>query len=155
MRLVLLLILLLPACGLRGGGVPPVSGSLGDVIVQASFADEPAPELGGELLLDSIAFRRLGELAGAPIGPVSGATLVDPTGVLVCPEREPCRVRGDAIFLTVWDAMVHDDGTLDVTVSRTQNARRLYVLTVSVTHQIRLRREAAGWRLVERERVPG
>ena len=145
----------LTGCGARGPRVPAVTGSLADVVVESSFADEDAPELAGALVIDSVAFGQLARLAGGAAAPSRSHTLIDPRGVLECPPREPCRVRNDAIFLTVWDAERLPDGELEVVVSRTHNVRRLYVMTESVTHALRLRPENGTWRLVGRERVPG
>ena len=151
----LVLLLVLAGCGVRGPRVPVVAGSLADVIVESSFTREVAPEQPGALVLDSIAFGQLARLTGAPAAPNRAHALIDPTGVLECPPREPCRVRNDAIFLTVWDAERLPDGQLDLVVSRTHNVRRLYVMTESVTHEIRLRPENGTWRLVRRVRLPG
>jgi hypothetical protein len=147
--------LVFSACGARAPRVPEVSGALADVIVESSFTGEPAPAQPGALMLDSAAFGQLARLAGASIAPSREHRFIDPTGVLECPPREPCRVRNDAIFLTVWDAVRLPDGQLDVVVSRTHNIRRLYVMTESVTHELRLRPENGTWRLVRRVRLPG
>ena len=144
------------SCGLRGPAVPRVTGSLVDVIVESSFTGEEAPEQPGALVLDSVAFGQLARLAGtARTAPTRAHAFIDPTGVLECPPREPCRVRNDAVFLTVWDAERLPDGQLEVVVSRTHNIRRLYVMTTSVTHELRLRPDGGAWRLVRRTRLPG
>lgn len=155
LRAIPVLALLLSACGLRGPRVPEVTGTLADVLIEASFVGEPAPEMNGPLLMDSIAFMQLAELTGASMQPQRSAAMVDPAGVLLCPARQPCRMRDNAVYLTVWDAQLHEDGHLDVTLSRTYNIRRLYVMTETVTHQLRLRREGGTWRLTERGRLPG
>ena len=148
-------LLLLSACGLRGDRVPPINGELADVIVQASFAGDSEANAHQGLLLDSLAFSRLGLLTGEDPRPDRAHTMVDPMDVLVCPDREPCRVRDDRIFLTVWDARRHDDGSLDLIVSRTRNIRGLYVMTESVAHELRIRPEAGVWRLARHVRLPG
>jgi hypothetical protein len=150
-----LVVSLLSACGVRGPRVPPVTGSLADVIVEASFTGEEAPARPGALILDSVAFGQLARLTGTAMAPTRAHSLIDPIGVLECPPREPCRVRNDAVFLTIWDAVRLPDGQLDVVVSRTHNVRRLYVMTESVTHELRLRPEGGAWRLVRRARLPG
>jgi hypothetical protein len=162
---ILLFLLLLPAhltgCG-RRPQLPDVAGPLAWVVVEASFAGEPLPALVPDrLLLDSIAFPRLGEAAGT--GRLDAAELrrqvgrsielVDPLDVLSCPPRQPCRVAGDATFLTVWDAERTRDG-IELVVNRVHNVQGLYRKTTAVTHRIEVRPQGSGWRLTRRERLP-
>jgi hypothetical protein len=150
-------------CGRRGPPLPQLSGPLAWVVVEASFAGEPLPELNpaGPLLLDSIAFPRLGDAAGpgrlaaADVQRQLGrpAELVDPRDVLECPPREPCRVRGDAVYITVWGAERTRNG-LELVVSRVYNVQGLYRMTTSVTHRLELRPVGGGWQLAARTRLP-
>jgi hypothetical protein len=150
---------LLAACGGRTP-VPDLSGTLVSVIVAASLEGEPAAQL--PLLLDSVSFSRIGTAArGAPLGATELhaqvgrlVELVDARDVLECPERRPCRLRGDVTYLSVWEAQQLEGGPLEVVVSRVYNVQDLYMLTRSVTHRLRLVPEAGGWRLVGRQRLP-
>jgi hypothetical protein len=154
--------LAVPACQ----GAPPLphlDGPLAWVVVEASFAGEPPPGItpSPPLLLDSIAFPRLGEAAGT--GRLGLDQLqrqldrpiryVDPTAVLECPSRQPCRVRGDGMYITVWGAERTRAG-IELVVSRTYNVQGLYRKTTSVTHRIVVRGAADAWRLTRRDRLP-
>jgi hypothetical protein len=155
--------LLVPACGGRRPPLPDVAGSLADVVVRASFADEQAREPAPvqPLWLDSISFARLGAAAG---GGAFGAEelrrqvgrpfqLVDPADVLECPDREPCRTVDDAVYLEVWEAE-RTGAELELVVNRVFNVQGLYRMTTAVTHRLVLRAEGGGWRLARRERLP-
>jgi hypothetical protein len=151
---------LLAGCGGRRPPLPAISGALPAAIIEASLAGEDGPAA-GPLLIDSIAFGRLGVLLGGSAWSAADlvnqlgrqATLADPMDVLECPRREPCRLREDGSFITVWDAVRTGDD-LELVVSRTYNVERLYTMTTAVTHRLRLLREAGGWRLTSRERLP-
>jgi hypothetical protein len=140
-------------CAGRRPPLPQIEGRGGDVVIRSSFEAAPGPERSGELLIDSVAFGRLLLLMGEGTAPAAAGRLVDPRDVLECPDREPCRVRGDATFLTVWDALLRDDGSLSVVVSRAWNVQGLYAMTRHVTHRLELRRGPAGWRLNAREQI--
>jgi hypothetical protein len=154
-------VLLLAGCG-RRPPLPDVAGPLAWVVVEASFAGEPLPEpVPVGLLLDSIAFPRLGEAAGT--GRLAAAEvrrqlgraveLVDPLDVLSCPPRQPCRVRDDATYLTIWEAERTRHG-IELVVNRVHNVQGLYRMTAAVTHRIEVRPHGGGWRLTRRERLP-
>ena len=146
--------LVVTACG--GQSRPPqLTGELGDVVVQASFAGEPAPaSFNGPLMLDSISFGRLAMITQqAVVGSDRPVEMVDPRDVLECPDQAPCHVRGDRMFMSVWDAVAADD-TLAMVVSRTYNVERLYTMTTSVIHRMKFQRVPGGWRLTERRRLP-
>jgi hypothetical protein len=155
-------VMALASCG-RSVPLPEVAGSLAWVVVEASFAGEPLPGAGAGsplILVDSIAFPRLGEAAGGdrtgfdelqrqigrPIEPV------DPMDVLECPSRAPCLVRGDATYITIWDAERTRTG-LEMVVNRTYNVQGLYRKTTSITHRIELRGAGGAWRLTRRDRL--
>jgi hypothetical protein len=159
--LALLAPLLLQACA-RRPPLPDLAGPLAWVVVEASFAGEPEPVLPtGALLLDSMAFPRLGEAAGTGVIPPAelqrqlgrAVTLVDPMDVLECPPRQPCYVRGDASYLTIWEAERTRQG-MELVVSRVYNVQGLYRRTTAVTHRLEVRPQAGGWRLVARDRLP-
>lgn len=153
------------ACGGRAAPVPDLSGAVSDVIVHAALAGARAhaPAAGADgaagpasrpLLLDSTAFGRLGAVVGDAA--FSGdevrrqvrreVTLVDADDVLVCPSREPCRVREGSTFVTVWDASL-SRGLLSVVVSRAWNEDRLYTMTRHETFRLELRGAGDSWRL--------
>jgi hypothetical protein len=152
----------LGGCGSRGAPLPDLAGPLAWVVVESSLAGEPLPDLAApaELLLDSVAFPRLGVAAGgAPLARDEVArqvgrpiVLVDPRDVLECPSREPCRVRGDAMYLTVWDAVATPAG-MSLVVNRVFNVQGLYRRTTSVTHLLELRRTGTGWQLAARTKM--
>jgi hypothetical protein len=154
---------LLAACGGRRPPLPDVAGALPDAVLRAALAAEDGTEGTAlqPLLLDSVSFARLGEAAGgAAFGPADlqrligrPFTAVSPRDVLLCPDREPCRVAGDAVYVEVWEAQ-RTGNELEVVVTRVSNVRDLYVMTQSVTHRIALRQEGGAWRLVRRERLP-
>jgi hypothetical protein len=146
------------ACG-RREPVPDVGGSLVGAIIAASLAGEEGPS--APLLLDSVSFGRVGlvargtafggaELRAQAVHPIE---LVDATEVLECLPREPCRVRGDASYIEIWE-VERDGAGLELVVSRVYNVRGLHVMTRAVTHRLRLAPEAGGWRLKARDRLP-
>lgn len=157
------------ACGGRTIPVPDLSGAVSDVIVHAALAAARAhaPAAGAEgaggpgpLLLDSTAFGRLGAVVGDAAFPGDEVrrqvrrevTLVDAGDVLVCPSREPCRVREGSTFVTVWDASL-TSGVLSVVVSRAWNEDRFYMMTRHETFRLELRGAGDSWRLTGWERV--
>jgi hypothetical protein len=148
----------LSGCGGRTP-LPDVSGSLMSAVVAASLAGEAGPA--APLLLDSASFARLGMVAGgAALTAVEMRAqmpqpfeLVAATDVLDCPRREPCRVRGNATYMTIWEAQ-RVDGVVELVVNRVFNVQDLHVLTRSVAHRMRLAPEAGGWRLTHRQRLP-
>jgi hypothetical protein len=158
-----LLALLVSACGGRRAPVPDMGGTLADVVVRSAFADVDTAGTSAlqPLLLDSISFRRLGTVAGG--GVLSSAELerdvtrpfrlVDRNEVLECPEREPCRTVGNAVYVEIWEAEQTRTG-LEMVVSRVFNIQGLHVMTRSVAHRLTLSREAGGWRLTGIQRLP-
>jgi hypothetical protein len=161
--LLLVTALTVAACGGRRPPLPAVSAPLAGAVLMASLAgadgEQAAPV--GPLLIDSISFARLGLAAGADAFSAAELerqigrpfTLVDPTEVLVCPPREPCRVVNDGVYIEVWEAE-RSGAELELVVSRVQNVRGLYVLTRAVTHRLAFRPDGAGWRLVRRDQLP-
>lgn len=155
--------MVLAGCGGRQPPLPDIAGPLPDVVLRAALAPADGSEAPPvqPLLVDTVSFSRLGAAAGAaPFAPpqLSAAigrpfTPVHPGAVLLCPSREPCRVVDDGVYVEVWEAE-RDGGGLDVVVSRVENVQGLHVMTRSTTHRLRLRREASGWRLTARERIP-
>jgi hypothetical protein len=151
------------ACARSGSALPQLAGPLAWVVVEASFAGESIPEISPApgLLLDSIAFPRLGEAAGTArfgLGELQRQLdrpiqAVDPMDVLECPPRQPCRVRGDGMYITLWDAQRTRTG-IELVVSRTYNVQGLYRKTASVTHRVEVRGAGDAWRLTRRERLP-
>jgi hypothetical protein len=146
-----------------GPALPQLAGPLAWVVVEASFAGEALPDISPApaLLFDSIAFPRLGDAAGTTrIGADElqrqlGRPIryVDPMDVLECPSRQPCRVRDDGMYITVWDAERTRSG-IELVVSRTYNVQGLHRKTTSVTHRIEVQRSGDAWRLTQRARVP-
>jgi hypothetical protein len=152
--------------------VPDLSGAVSDVIVHAALAGARAgaPAAGvpdgaggpasGPLLLDSTAFGRLGAVVGDAVFSSEEVrrqvrrevTLVDADDVLVCPSREPCRVREGSTFVTVWDASL-TRGLLSVVVSRAWNEDRLYTMTRHETFRLELRGAGDSWRLAGWDRL--
>jgi hypothetical protein len=158
-----LLCLLVAACGGRRPPLPDVSGALPDAVLRAALSPEDgsaAPAV-QPLLLDSVSFARLGEAAGGAAFAQSDLqrligrpfTAVSARDVLLCPDREPCRVAADAVYVEVWEAQ-RTGNELEAVVTRVSNVRDLYVMTHSVTHRIALRQEGGAWRLIRRERLP-
>lgn len=144
----------LVACSGRSRA-PELQGELGDVLIQASFAGEPAlPLVRGPLLLDSVSFGRLATLVGESVTPTArDVAMVDAGTILECPSRAPCHLIGDRVYMSVWDASAGGD-SLTLVVSRTYNVQGLYRMTESVVHRLALERTGAVWRLVRRERLP-
>jgi hypothetical protein len=151
------------SCGGRRPPLPDIAGSVADVIVRASFADEQAREPAPvqPLLLDSISFVRLGNALGTgafshdelqrQIG--RPFRLVDRQDVLECPPREPCRTVGDAVYVEIWEAE-RTGSELELVVSRVFNVQGIHRMTTAVTHRLVLRAEGGAWRLTRRERLP-
>ncbi|HSJ07890.1 MAG TPA: hypothetical protein VK936_14400 [Longimicrobiales bacterium] len=155
---------ILAGCAGRSTPLPDIGGGdLLHIVVEAALAGVPDPAArdGGSLLLDSLSVPRLGVAAGGDA--FSGnevarqvrrpVTLVDPADVLECPSRQPCRVRGDAVYVTIWEAERTIDGVSAV-VARTYNIQGLHPMTRSAVHRIRVVRDGAGWRLAAFEAVP-
>jgi hypothetical protein len=165
-RLLPLTVLAVSGAACRGSAppLPRLEGELVHVVVEAALAGDDgaaAPPV-AVLVLDSLAFPRLGSAArGTPYDPAEirrqvgrPATLVEPTDVLTCPRRQPCSVRDDAVYLTVWEA-VPVPGGLELVVSRTFNVHGMYPLTRSVVHRLRLAGAGNGrWRLTSRQQQP-
>jgi hypothetical protein len=151
------------ACGGRRPPLPDIAGTLPDVVLRAALAPADGTEAPPvqPLLLDSISFARLAAAAGNQ--PYSLAELaaqvsrpfrpVDPQDVLVCPQRQPCRVVDEGTYVEVWEAE-RTGGALEVVVTRVTNVEGLYVMTHSATHRIRLEQQAGAWRLIRRDRLP-
>jgi len=154
-RIIIMTMALATAACAGRNSAPRLSGSLGDVVVQASFAGESVPQrFEGPLMLDSMAFGRLAAITAQPVAPSARpAEFVDPVGVLECPPRAPCFLKGDRVYMSVYDAVVADD-SLVLVISRTHNVERLYRMTASVVHALKLERSPDGWRLVRRQRLP-
>jgi hypothetical protein len=158
-----LLALLVAACGGRRTPVPDIGGSLADVVVRAAFADVDTAGASPlqPLLLDSISFSRLGAVAGDGAFTVADLErqvsrpfrLVDRNHVLECPDRQPCRTAGDAVYVEVWEAEQTRAG-LEMVVSRVFNIQGLHIMTRSVTHRLTLSREGGAWRLTGIDRLP-
>jgi hypothetical protein len=155
---------ILYGCAGRAPPLPDVGGGgLVHVVVEAALAGSPDPaaRVGGLLLLDSTSVPRLGAAAngGAFSGDEVGrqlrrpAVLADPADVLECPSRQPCRVRDDGVYITVWEAERTADGVAAV-VARTYNIQGLHPMTRSAVHRIRVARDGAGWRLTALEVLP-
>jgi hypothetical protein len=155
---------ILSACAGRSRPLPDVGvGGLVHVVVEAALAGSPDPaaRVGGPLLLDSTSVPRLGAAAGGDAfsGDEVGrqlrrpAVLTDPASVLECHSRQPCRVRADGVYITVWEAERTADGVAAV-VARTYNIQGLHRMTRSAVHRIRVVRDGAGWRLTALEVVP-
>ncbi|CAN5824803.1 hypothetical protein BH23GEM9_BH23GEM9_24740 [soil metagenome] len=151
-----LAILMGPACS-RRAPLPDLAGSLVEVIVEAVHeAGVSSP-----LLLDSTSFTRVGVVAAsAPFTETELRAqfahpfqLVDAANVLECPEGRPCRVRGNATYVEIWEAET-DAGALQLVVSRVFNVEGLYTLTRSSTYRLTIAAATGGWRLTARERLP-
>lgn len=151
------------ACSRRAPPLPRLDGELIHVVVAASLAPDhgsAAPPV-APLILDSLSFSRLGTVAGRePFDATEisrqlarPAVLVDPADVLLCPQRQPCRVRDDATYITIWEAE-RIAGGIDLVVSRTFNVQGLQPLTRSVVHRLRLADRGNGWQLTGRWLLP-
>lgn len=146
-------------CGGSAASVPDLGGDAVEIIVLAAFEDGTAPA--SAIQLDSVSFGLLGTVVGAD--PYSAAELeqrvrrditpVHPDEVLECPAREPCRLRSDGDYITLWDASSTGD-VLRVTVSRVRNVEHLHTMTEHTTWHLVLARTGSGWRLTGRSRVP-
>jgi hypothetical protein len=140
--------------------VPDLAGPLAGVVVRAAF-EEPGDAVAGPLMLDSVSFARLGLAVGAAPFAESELrsqverpfVLVDARDVLVCPERQPCRVADDGTYLEIWEAE-RTGNAAELVVTRVQNVRGLHVLTRAVTHRMTVAEVQGGWRLVRLKRLP-
>jgi hypothetical protein len=160
------LLLLLAVIGLsgcrRGPPLPQVTGPLADVVVRAAFGHDGAPGPAIQpLLIDTTSFMRLGfAVNGVPFTQeellrqiTRPVVLVDAADVLSCPERRPCRVVEDGVYVEVWEAERRGD-TADIVVGRVFNVQGLYSATQSATHRLTVVRAGAGWRLTRLQRLP-
>jgi hypothetical protein len=162
-NLLLLLLLTLHGCAGRRPPLPELYGPLADVVVGAAVAgaDGTLAHVDRPLLLDTLSFGRLGSALGETAWSADELRRqvrldfvpVAATDVLLCPDRRPCRLRAGGSYVEVWSAEAVAGG-LEVTVTLVQNRQDLFVMTTSTTHRLVLRRDPAGWRLAERERLP-
>lgn len=160
-RRLFLLPLLILAAGCAGRArVPDVRGTLPEVIAAIAWqgaAEQPV----GAVLVDSVAFGQLAALAGERLDaaawraalPGRDVETTDAQGVLVCPDRAPCHVRGEATWLSVWDGSITDD-RLTLVINRTWTVQRLYTMTESAAYRATLQRTGGQWRVLAVERLP-
>jgi hypothetical protein len=146
----------------RGPPLPQLTGPLADVIVRAAFGHDGGPDPAVQpLLIDTTSFMRLGfAVHGTPFTQeellrqiARPVVLVDAADVLVCPERRPCLVVDDGVYIEVWEAERRGD-TAELVVSRVFNVIGLYPASQADRHRVTVVRAGAGWRLTRLQRLP-